>query len=659
MDIMKFGLNYITDPFITFFAGIMVLYTLFLFIDSISQKVSEKREDDFNIRFGDLFRQAKKPVAPEEQRDFSTIVEVENMRVKLEDNTRLYENILGKQYKEKEVLNNQMSVVQEEKAGLSSRLEESQNQNVSLQKETSDLKHTIGEMHKEHEQAQEEFRKKIEAIEKEHSAFRADMEAKLKVLGEEKAALTQDIEKTVAEKNALQEQAASLKHELENGRKEREKENNTFQAQLENLAQEKTALESDLNAKIAAREQEKTGLSAKLEKALSENEALKEQAATLAKELEGVKKDGEHSAAVLAAELEDIKKQYADLEKDAEFFKKQVAEVQAELRDKGGSYGESAEKLQQKIMGMEAENASLKTELSSSIPKEEYDIVKEKYDTVNAQLTQYRTMCMQLQSQLGQYRGEETIQDPSQMLQSDPVTKTLYEENKELSKKVNEYLDEIHTLRFDLQELMSVRQENEKLRIELGKPSAVKKPDIPKKDTKKAEERKKQKKQKGTKKKDAKKKKAGKAKKAKGEYEDNAVKMQMSGDSVDLALSDKDLIEEIEAPATPKTDEVPHIVTKEEKDSDKKGGSDKQVKGKSAAGKKQFNVFLPKLTSREKKEKAVPLIQEIAGLSKKEAEELVERIVIPIVKGVGQEEADGIKQRFKDAGILPRVREQV
>ena len=109
MGILRLGLDYAADPFIAFFAGIVVLYVIFLFIDNVTGKVSEKRQDDFDSRFRELFRQAKRPAPPREDYDKSTVMEVENLRVKMEDDKQLFEDILGKQYKEKETLKSRIT----------------------------------------------------------------------------------------------------------------------------------------------------------------------------------------------------------------------------------------------------------------------------------------------------------------------------------------------------------------------------------------------------------------------------------------------------------------------------------------------------------------------------------------------------------------------
>jgi len=82
-------------------------------------------------------------------------------------------------------------------------------------------------------------------------------------------------------------------------------------------------------------------------------------------------------------------------------------------------------------------------------------------------------------------------------------------------------------------------------------------------------------------------------------------------------------------------------------------------RGETADDKKLYNVFLPKLSTDDKKEKAIPLMVELAGITNDEANKLANRIVIPLVKGVAKDRADEIKERFMAVGILPRIRQQV
>ena len=69
-----------------------------------------------------------------------------------------------------------------------------------------------------------------------------------------------------------------------------------------------------------------------------------------------------------------------------------------------------------------------------------------------------------------------------------------------------------------------------------------------------------------------------------------------------------------------------------------------------------FSVFLAKIADEARRAKAVPLIAELSGLSQEDAETLSKKVIIPVVKGVTKEEAEGAKQRFAKIGILARVK---
>jgi ribosomal protein L7/L12 len=132
-------------------------------------------------------------------------------------------------------------------------------------------------------------------------------------------------------------------------------------------------------------------------------------------------------------------------------------------------------------------------------------------------------------------------------------------------------------------------------------------------------------------------------------------------ESTEIALSDDDLIADIKEPQIPKMEAILRIlesaIPRDESDGDETG-SEGTSEDKDSA-KDSYNVFLPKLTTDDKKEKAIPLIEEITGLSNKEAVKLAARIVIPIAKGIDRDKADAIKDRFMEIGILPRIKKQV
>lgn len=69
-----------------------------------------------------------------------------------------------------------------------------------------------------------------------------------------------------------------------------------------------------------------------------------------------------------------------------------------------------------------------------------------------------------------------------------------------------------------------------------------------------------------------------------------------------------------------------------------------------------FSVFLAKITDEARRTKVVPLLAELSGLTKEEADTLSKKVIIPVMKGVTKEEAETARQRFAKIGILARVK---
>lgn len=68
------------------------------------------------------------------------------------------------------------------------------------------------------------------------------------------------------------------------------------------------------------------------------------------------------------------------------------------------------------------------------------------------------------------------------------------------------------------------------------------------------------------------------------------------------------------------------------------------------------SLFLAKIGDEGRREKAVPLIAELAKITKEEAEALSKKVIIPVLKGATKEEAEAAKQRFAKIGILARIK---
>lgn len=68
-----------------------------------------------------------------------------------------------------------------------------------------------------------------------------------------------------------------------------------------------------------------------------------------------------------------------------------------------------------------------------------------------------------------------------------------------------------------------------------------------------------------------------------------------------------------------------------------------------------FNVFLSKITETSKRDKAAELISKVKGCSQQEAKELTTRLVIPLAKNVGKDQAEEILNQFKKLKIFGRM----
>ncbi|MFW5830363.1 MAG: hypothetical protein ACOCXA_08905 [Planctomycetota bacterium] len=69
-----------------------------------------------------------------------------------------------------------------------------------------------------------------------------------------------------------------------------------------------------------------------------------------------------------------------------------------------------------------------------------------------------------------------------------------------------------------------------------------------------------------------------------------------------------------------------------------------------------YSVFLSKITDETRRQEAVPLLAELAGISSDDAEKLSKKVIIPVLRGVTQEEAEAAKQRFAHIKVLARVK---
>ncbi|MBI4614531.1 MAG: hypothetical protein HY720_13045 [Planctomycetes bacterium] len=84
----------------------------------------------------------------------------------------------------------------------------------------------------------------------------------------------------------------------------------------------------------------------------------------------------------------------------------------------------------------------------------------------------------------------------------------------------------------------------------------------------------------------------------------------------------------------------------------KKAGSDPEIPLDKEG---QYSVFLQKITSSQQKQAVVPILCELRGIDEDEAEELADRMIVPVVKGVSKEYADEILGQFKKIGVNGRA----
>jgi hypothetical protein len=74
-----------------------------------------------------------------------------------------------------------------------------------------------------------------------------------------------------------------------------------------------------------------------------------------------------------------------------------------------------------------------------------------------------------------------------------------------------------------------------------------------------------------------------------------------------------------------------------------------------AAGGGNFTVFLSPPKGADKKQAAAEIIAEIQGIDMNSAMALAGKMIVPVVKGVSEDEAQGVRDRFKDAGLSCRI----
>ncbi len=80
-----------------------------------------------------------------------------------------------------------------------------------------------------------------------------------------------------------------------------------------------------------------------------------------------------------------------------------------------------------------------------------------------------------------------------------------------------------------------------------------------------------------------------------------------------------------------------------------------KARTKPPQGDGSFTVFLSPPKGDEKKRAAAVIIAELQGIDMGSALALVGKMIVPVAKGISEQEANGIRDRFKDAGLNCRI----
>ena len=141
-----------------------------------------------------------------------------------------------------------------------------------------------------------------------------------------------------------------------------------------------------------------------------------------------------------------------------------------------------------------------------------------------------------------------------------------------------------------------------------------------------------------------------------------------SGDDDTLARLNELFPEEESSGFIPNNQDITSILNKLLPDED--GGFPSSSSGISGSGRRAtvaangagghaqtgWAVFLAKIADEGRRQKAVPLIAELAKISPEDAETLSKKVIIPVLKGATQSDAETAKQKFAKIGILARVK---
>lgn len=762
MGSIKTLIDFFSTPLASIALGMFLMYLLFFLVDVFTRKKSSEEEKasgpdnrsetsvSYPSRFKFLLEDEPEEMPADVNEEVQSLVRLYESRETsiysilhrlLEYSKRIsaYEK---ESESEKEDLNGQIreyKALAEKLTGIRDEQDESIR---SLRNHLENTKHALREAKETHS-----------TYVKNGEIEKVELEGRIKALGKDKTELTRNtttlsetIDRLQSEKTELENRVADLSEELEQAVRDRDESKSEIESRLEHADGAKKELEaqieqereknSDLENRLkefrtrvteTAGELEEERISCEelkdqydqrihdledenrslkerlslspdkeeLEKAAAENEKMKAELNRYTKKYEEIEQEEKH----ILSELEEYRKKCSGLEEKAAQLEEQTETAEKELEKAQGTFKTDTEKQEQRIMSLEIENASLKTELSNSSGlKDAVAKLEKEKEELEEKVIEYRNQ--------GTLAENGTDSDASES----PVAKTLYKENKKLTRKTEEYLAEIDKLKVELSELEHLRMEHRRLKKEIESlkknrteegeaAEGIRPPDtegiqelektLAERDNEierlndmleNLEEETSSMKGEITKLHTEIKNKNqafDKIEVQKKKLARHLTDMIESDDteSRDLVLSDIDLLSEIKEPGIPKAEDVPNIVNVEvaeevtaestqhdlpaKNEHETKATEDSGSGSKKVQPEKLYNIFLPKLTTQERKDTAVPLLTDIAGLSKKDAKKLVNKIVIPVVKGVDRDKADEIKERFMDAGILPRVKRQL
>ncbi|MFC1582544.1 hypothetical protein ACFL4W_03285 [Planctomycetota bacterium] len=457
-------------------------------------------------------------------------------------------------------------------------------------------------------------------------------------------------------------------------------------------------------------------LTEQLASVTSERDELQTRVGNLATELDSRFGENQESSQDLDKQIKALEDKNASLQTELDASPQE--EDVHQLEDERDQLEGRLEVYRQLLGDLETQLTQMRKQATQADPDDKLEVVAlaEENEELNQQLGLYKKLCSELEGQVGDYRRNDTMTDESAEYQ-DLVATNLTNENVELSKRLDEYMRMIERMKQEHEEISNLRRDHEELKSEfedrvakeaaalqetvsrlkeqLAAAEGEKESLIPQ--IERIEELQEELTQKE--------KESGKLEKEfesvrrdaiilNQEHETELARLRQeledAAGSLDILRSENkvlqdeilnlnaqpaeevklfDEINDVGEELSRRLDEIDPaesrkitdytetpILSDDDLIADMTEPAVPKVSDTGTMG--SFNVFLPKMTSAKRRADAVPLIMELAGLTQKAAEKLAGRIVIPIAKGIDREKADELKVRFKEIGILARVKRQ-